>query len=248
MTSRRDFLRQGGVAVGAVALAGAVRPAEAAVPLVGGSSLPATMDAPVKDLLMEALDAARLAGAQYADARIGRYLQNFVVTREQQIINVVDTDSIGIGVRALVDGTWGFAATRDLTKAGVAAAAREAVAIAKANRVARDRAVQLAPAPAVPDATWKSAYEIDPWSVPVEEKARPAPQGQRRGDEGGQREVRVQRALLPEDGAELRQHRRLGHRADGGPERRPAAVHGRRRRTISDFQNRGNTPPPVGRG
>ena len=120
---------------------------------------------------MESLNAAKSAGAQFSDARIGRYLQNFVITREQQIVNVVDTDSIGIGVRALVNGTWGFAASRDLTKDGVAAAAREAVAIAKANRVAKDRSVQLAPAPSVGEVTWKSAYEIDPWTIPVEEKA-----------------------------------------------------------------------------
>ena len=75
-------------------------------------------------------------------------------TREQQIINVVDQDSIGFGVRALVDGTWGFAASRTLTKAAVAAAAREAAAIAKANRIARDRAVQLAPSQSYPDASW----------------------------------------------------------------------------------------------
>ena len=96
-------------------------------------------------------DHAERAGlvARKIDARIGRYLQNFVFTREQQIINVVDTDSIGIGVRALVNGTWGFAASRDLTRDGVAAAAREAVAIAKANAIAKDRSVQLAPAPSI---------------------------------------------------------------------------------------------------
>ena len=65
----------------------------------------------------------------------------FVFTREQQIVQTADTDSIGAGVRALVDGTWGFAATKILTKDGVAAAAREAVAIAKANRIARDQPV-----------------------------------------------------------------------------------------------------------
>ena len=95
---------------------------------------------------MRALDAARDAGAGYADVRVGRYRNNFIVTREQQIINVVDTDSLGCGVRALVDGTWGFGATRTLTPDGVAAAAREAVAIAKASRIARDRPVELAPA------------------------------------------------------------------------------------------------------
>jgi TldD protein len=53
----------------------------------------------------------------------------------------------------------------------VGTAAQEAVAVAKANRVAQDRRVVLAPAPAHKDVTWKSAYTIDPFTVPVEEKA-----------------------------------------------------------------------------
>src|SRR5690606_23740254 len=111
------------------------------------------------------------AGASYADVRVSRQRQNFVFTREQQIQNIVDTDTIGVGVRALVDGTWGFAATRHLTREGAAAAAREAVAIAKASRVARDRAVEWLPAPVHQNVTWKSAYTTDPWDVPVEQKA-----------------------------------------------------------------------------
>ncbi|HET8771186.1 MAG TPA: TldD/PmbA family protein [Gemmatimonadaceae bacterium] len=119
---------------------------------------------------MDAINAAKMGGASYADCRIARYRQNFVVTREQQIVNVVDTDTLGCGVRALVDGCWGFAATRNLTREAVTGAAREAVAIAKANRVARDRAVQLAPVQAYPNATWKSAFTTDPFEVPLEQK------------------------------------------------------------------------------
>jgi TldD protein len=171
MTSRRDFLLQGGAAVGALALTGA-RPALASLPGATGTAAQSGpgMDASIKAMLLEALNAATLAGASYADARIGHYLQQFIQTRERQIQNVVDTDSIGCGVRALVDGTWGFAATRDLTTAGVVAAAREAAAIARANRVARDRAVTLAPAPAAPSGSWRSPFEVDPWTVPLEQK------------------------------------------------------------------------------
>ena len=120
--------------------------------------------------MMEALNAAKMAGASFADCRIARFRQNFVVTREKQIINVVDTDTIGCGVRALVDGCWGFAATRYLTADAVAGAAREAVAIARANRIARDRPVELAPAPAHPNAKWMSAFKVDPFLVPLEDK------------------------------------------------------------------------------
>lgn len=173
MTDRRKFLKQGaGVAAalaastvlkraGGAGLASAATPPDASI--VGDPS--------IRDLMMDALNAAKMSGAGYADVRIGRQRQNFVFTREHQIQNVVDTDSLGCGVRALVDGTWGFAATRTLTPDGIAAAAREAVAIAKANRVARDRAVVLTPAPVVSDGTWKSAYAVDPWTVSVEDKA-----------------------------------------------------------------------------
>ncbi len=167
MTDRRDFLKATGAA--AVGLAIASRPARAhAAP--AHEHLDRFRSGASKELLLDAINAAKMAGASYADCRIARFQQNFVVTREQQIINVVDTDTLGAGVRALVDGCWGFAATRTLTREGVTSAAREAVAIAKANRVARDRAVTLAPTPAYPNATWKSAYTTDPFEVPLEQK------------------------------------------------------------------------------
>jgi TldD protein len=175
MTDRRDFIKQGGLAAAAVAVGcrpgAAPAPAPSPAPAPAPAAAPQTPDGSVKALMMEALNAARMAGASYADVRVGRYRNNFVVTREQQIVQVVDTDSIGCGVRALVDGTWGFAATRVLTTDGVAGAAREAVAIARASRVARDRAVELTPVQAYPDATWKSAFTVDPFTVPIEQKA-----------------------------------------------------------------------------
>src|SRR5262249_51962092 len=149
---RREFLKKTGLAAGVLVAGSALKTAEAATssfgapPELAPTSAAPPMDPATKELLMEALNAAKLAGATCADARIARYQDNQVFTREQQIINVVDQDSMGCGVRALIDGTWGFAATRTLTKAGVAAAAKEAAAIAKANRVARDKPVQLAPA------------------------------------------------------------------------------------------------------
>ena len=149
MSSRRDFLKQGSAVAGAIALGGTLRqrrkrtgfPAIAPARRHHGC---VHQGAPAWNRSTR----RRWPARTFADARIGRYLQNFVVTREQQIINVVDTDSIGIGVRALVNGTWGFAASRDLTKDGVAAAAREAVAIAKANR-SREGSLRAARAGAV---------------------------------------------------------------------------------------------------
>ena len=175
MTTRRDFLASSAFAAGALGLATLPAEAEALsrrflAPQPEPHVQP-PMDAPTKELLMAALNSAKMSGASFADARIGRTRRNFVITREQQIIEIVDTDTIGCGVRALVDGCWGFAATRTLTADGVAAAGKEAAAIAKANRVARDKSVELAPAPSLGERTWSNGFTIDPWTIPIEQKA-----------------------------------------------------------------------------
>ena len=171
MTTRRDFLitgaAAGALALGAPALARADSLARGAFP----TSEPPAMDPATKELLTEALNAATMGGAEFADARIGRYRNNFVITREQQIVNVVDTDTLGVGVRVLVQGTWGFGASRDLTKGGVVAATKEALAIARANALPAADRVRLAPASPTPDGRYVTPHTIDPFSVPIEQKA-----------------------------------------------------------------------------
>jgi TldD protein len=172
MNSRRDFLKQSGRAAVGIAASGVLHSRRVEAGLVSlrhSDEMPP--DDVVRELMMTALDAARSGGASYADVRIGRYRSSTLSTREQQIVNTSDTDSAGAGVRALVDGTWGFAATSRLTKDGVAVAAREAVVIAKANRIARDAPVQLAPAAVHADATWRSAFTTDPFTIPIEQRA-----------------------------------------------------------------------------
>src|SRR5687767_13026461 len=127
MTNRRDFLKAAAAAaavasLGSRAQAGTLRPP------------PSGSDPFIDDLALEGLNAAKAAGASYADTRIGRYRSQFVGTRERQVTGVQDSESYGVGVRALVAGSWGFAATSDLTRAGVQQAAREAVRLAKAAR------------------------------------------------------------------------------------------------------------------
>jgi TldD protein len=169
--TRRDFIKQSGMAAAGIAATSALSPADLFAGLVRSKPVEMPQADTVRALMMTAINAAKSAGASYSDVRIGRYRQSFVFTREQQIVNTVDTDNIGAGVRALVDGTWGFGATKSLTTDAVAAAAREAVAIAKANRIARDQPVQLAPIQAYPNATWKSSFTIDPFTIPIEQRA-----------------------------------------------------------------------------
>jgi TldD protein len=171
---RREFLKNAAGATALVAVGTALDPVEAAAarlaPMPRAAEPPA-IDPVIRDLLLEALDEARRGGAEFADARVARTRTSSVRARERRITGVVEGDTIGIGVRVLVGGTWGFGASRDLTKAGANAAAREAVAIARANRVAAADRVRLAPSAVIPDGRWQTPHTIDPFTVPVEEKA-----------------------------------------------------------------------------
>jgi TldD protein len=169
--TRRDFLKQSGLTAAAIAAAGTLSPASAMAGIIRTAAVEMPPDDVVRALMLDAITAAKSAGASYSDVRIGRYRNSIVFTREQQIVQTADLDNVGAGVRALVDGTWGFGATKTLTRDGVVAAAREAVAIAKANRIARDQPVQLSPVQAYPNATWKSSFTTDPFTIPVEQRA-----------------------------------------------------------------------------
>jgi TldD protein len=161
---RREFL-----AVGATAAAGL---ALGCTPGVGASpaSAPSAGDAMWRELGMVALDAARGAGADYADARVSRVRNQWIATRERRVTSLGDNESLGLGVRVLAGGAFGFAATADLSRDAVQRAARAAVDQARANRTALLRPVELAPAAVHRDARWRSPIEIDPFGVPVEDK------------------------------------------------------------------------------
>ncbi len=169
--TRREFVQSAGTAAALAMAGGLVTRAEAVAARLEARRVPGPMDPAIRELLLEALDAAKRGGAEYADARISRYRSSSVSSREQQILNVAESDTLGLGVRVLVQGTWGFGATKDLSKEGTARATRDALAIAKANRLPDADRVRLAPAVATPDGRWETPHTIDPFSVPVEEKA-----------------------------------------------------------------------------
>src|SRR5215213_5579371 len=171
--TRREFLKTAASSTAAVGLAGcaaqAPTPAPAPVP-ASRVATPSAGDASVRDLTALALDAARSAGAQYADVRVSRNRNQSVFTREQRVQGISDNETFGFGVRVLVDGAWGFAASADLTREEVQRVARQAVAQARANRRAMARPVQLAPVTPVRNATWRSECKVDPFDVSVEDK------------------------------------------------------------------------------
>jgi len=162
---RRDFMQFTGIGLAGLMLPGFGR-------AVAAETLLSTMDVGLKKAIADAaLGAATSAGASYCDVRIGRYLNQFVITREDKVQNVVNTESLGVGIRVIANGTWGFAATSDLSTASVAAAARQAVAIAKANSKTQTAPVQLAKAPAMGEVSWKTPIVKNAMAVPIKEKA-----------------------------------------------------------------------------
>jgi TldD protein len=128
-------------------------------------------DASVREMAMLALDTAKSAGASYADVRVSSAQSQSVASREDRITNLSDTETMGFGIRVLVNGAWGFAASRDLTRNEVQRVARVAVQQARANRRAMQRPIVLAPVDPVPDGRWAANVRIDPFTIPIEEKA-----------------------------------------------------------------------------
>lgn len=129
------------------------------------------LDASQKKKLADvALNTTKSLGATYTDVRIGRYLNQFVVTREKKVQNIVNTESFGVGIRVIANGTWGFAASNDVTSEGMKKTAERAVAIAKANSTLQKEPVKLAPTQSHGEVSWKTPIKKNGFEVPVKEK------------------------------------------------------------------------------
>ncbi len=119
----------------------------------------------------EGLDAAERRGAEYGDVRVVETRTRRVSTKNGVVGSIGSGESLGAGIRVLVDGCWGFAATDDLSREGIEAAAALACDIARASARAKKRDVRLAPEQKH-IATWESACRVDPFAVPLDENLR----------------------------------------------------------------------------
>ena len=163
--NRRNFLAASGIGFSGLLIPGFGH-------AVAAEALLSPMDPARKKAMADlALNAARAAGASYCDVRIGRYLQQSIQTRETKVRAITNTESTGVGIRVIANGTWGFAATSDLSNAGIAKAAQQAVAIAKANSSAQTKPVQLAKVKGVGEVSWATPIRKNAMEVPVKEKA-----------------------------------------------------------------------------
>lgn len=120
----------------------------------------------MKDWAQNALDTALQQGARHAEVRVMELRQRYLSTKNGQAGQVRDTQSLGLGIRVIADGGWGFASTNDLSRDTVDRAAANAVEIAKASALCKKKDVRLAPEAKVA-AHWEAECKIDPFSVPI---------------------------------------------------------------------------------
>src|SRR5271155_1878515 len=119
------------------------------------------------DLAAHSLDVAKLRGAKYADVRVMHLRQRDLTTKNGQIGTLAQSESIGLGIRVLANGAWGFASTDQLTRDGVAACAAHAVAIARASALAKKEDVRLTLEGVYVD-SWQGPCAKDPFEIPLE--------------------------------------------------------------------------------
>jgi TldD protein len=161
MSITRRTLLHSGLKVGAAAAVVSALPRPLLAQLGATlEPLPPIEDPRLKDLTARALDAARGAGATYADVRLTHER-----VRGFRSDAIDDSESMLVGVRALVDGYWGFASSPVWSPDEMGRLAREAVHQAKTNALGKPRMVELAPAPVIAEGHWEMPVAIDPFEI-----------------------------------------------------------------------------------
>jgi TldD protein len=131
---------------------------------------PSFLALPARGLATAALERAQELGAEHADFRLERIRTGWLGLRDGQLDSSSDSEDVGLSVRVLHDGTWGFASGIARTAQAAVGLAEQAVATARLSRVLSSDPVQLAPEQVYRDVSWVSSYDIDPFSVPESER------------------------------------------------------------------------------
>jgi len=125
---------------------------------------------PRVELADAALSAAVAAGASYADLRVHRISTEIIQLRDGELESSVLTRELGLAVRVIVAGTWGFASHAELSVDVAAATARRAVEVANTLAALNAEAIELADEPVYAGVQWVSSYGIDPFVIPTGDK------------------------------------------------------------------------------
>jgi len=122
----------------------------------------------MKDWAKWALDTATARGAAYADVRVLDARYRNLSTKNGKVGSVSESESLGLGVRVLAEGAWGFAATDQLTREQIDSTAARAVSIARASARVKKKDIALAPEQKI-TAVWATPIEKDPFGVSLDD-------------------------------------------------------------------------------
>ncbi len=123
----------------------------------------------LKELAQRAVHLATGMGASYADCRVVQREREFISVKNAEVESLTSGDDLGLGVRVIVDGGWGFASTNRLKDRDIEKCVKRAGQIARTGAEVRKHPVKLADEPAHVD-EWVRPVEIDPFEVDETEK------------------------------------------------------------------------------
>src|SRR3954451_5018209 len=119
---------------------------------------PSFLALPARGLASAALERAQRLGAQHADFRLERIRVGRLSLRDGQLDSSTDSEDVGLAVRVVHQGAWGFASGIVRTAEAAARLAEQAVATAVISRRLSSDPVVLAAEPVYNDVVWASAY------------------------------------------------------------------------------------------
>ena len=208
---------------------------------------PAFAGLPLSALADAALGRARALGAEHADLRVERIVSQSIDLRDGRVSDVSDSVQVGLSVRVLVQGVWGFASHGELTPDRAAATAERAVDVARTLAPVAVERVERADEPVHAGVEWISAYEIDPFTVPTREKVELLTERSQRllaADGVDHAEVGVVQVRECKFYADLAGTSTVQQRVRVGPSVSATTVD----RAAGGFESMSSLAPPAGRG
>ncbi|MFA0753862.1 MAG: hypothetical protein IMHGJWDQ_001641, partial [Candidatus Fervidibacter sp.] len=123
----------------------------------------------MKELCLRALDTAAKLGVSYADVRVLLTRREDIVVKNERVASLEQSEDIGAGVRVIVNGAWGFAATHEVSEESLDKCVGQAIEVARASATLKEGEVILVPEPPHV-AYWETPIQVDPFTVPLDRK------------------------------------------------------------------------------
>jgi len=168
--TRREFLSTGSIVVGGLIADPSFVPGLRLAARDYRPYRPLINDPDIRQVAGAALEAARVAGARYADVRIASGNVRTTIMFDRRVTTQQTQGQLNFGIRVIVGGAWGFASSTIVTEAEATRVAQLAVRQASQNPWGSQRNLELAPAPVVPDGRWETPIDLDPWDHTIQEQ------------------------------------------------------------------------------